>query len=156
MDLLNGIIPPELRSVVFDVLGTGGGTQPRRRSQIAHTLIQSPNRLVIQLEMPGFTKDTVDVDFYNNQVNITGHKSSPVLLDDEKVMKTTIKCGQFQESITLSVSVTNRENVTIKYLDGVLQVIIDLVREERNRFKINLAGSAAGGSAAADALEHLD
>jgi HSP20 family molecular chaperone IbpA len=93
--------------------------------------------------MPGFSKDSIDVDFYNNQIKITGYKPSPVLLDDEKVKKSNVKCGQFQESITLPVSVTSRENVSVKYEDGILRIIIDLVREEKNRFKINLGSTNA-------------
>ena len=136
MDLLNGFLPPELRNAVLGILGTNG--QPRRRAEIAYTLIQSHNRIDIHMEMPGFSKDSVDIDFYNNKLIISGHKPSPVLLDDEKIVKTTVKHGLFRESVTLPVSVTNRENVTVKYENGILRIVIDLVREERNRFKINL------------------
>ena len=138
--MLQSMISPEIRTSLVDILSGVMPPQRTRRTiqRLTHTLVQSPSRIVILLEMPGFTKDSIDVDFYNNQLNITGHKPSPVLLEEEKTLRTNIKYGHFAESVTLPVSVTAKESVIVDHKNGVLTITIDLVREEKNRFKINV------------------
>ena len=46
--------------------------------------------------------------------------------------------GSFERKITLPISVTSSESVTIKSENGVLIISIDKVREERNRFSVRV------------------
>lgn len=135
LDLLRTLVPPELNDTLFNFVDPS----PVSTSKISTTVAKSNSRIIVYAEMPGFDKNSIDVDFYNNRLDISGNKPSPVLLADEKVSRTNIKYGQFTEKITLPVSVTDRRNVSMKYSDGVLKIVIDLANEERNRFKINLS-----------------
>jgi len=140
LDVLQSMFPQELRSNLFDIISSTvtDNTPPVNAYKISTTVCKSNNRVIIYAEMPGFEKKSIDVDFYNNSVEIIGHKPSPVLLDDEKTLNCNIKYGSFYQKLQLPISVTNRQNVNVKYVDGILTIIINLASEERNRFKVNL------------------
>ena len=134
LNMLQNIIPTELQGTLMDIISTPS-TQPQ---QIRTTLTRSATRITVYAEMPGFDEDGVEVDFFNNKMNVCGVKHKPVLLDGENSVHSNIKYGRFSCSVNLPVSVTNQENVNTIYENGVLTVIINLAQEEKNRFKINL------------------
>jgi len=137
IDLLESIVPPEFRNSIMSILNQPSSST----SRILTTMTRSANRIVVYAEMPGFDDNTVDVDFRNNQLDISGMKPEPVLLAGETILQSSIKYGRFSTTVTLPISVTNRENVSWDYKDGVLSIAINLVEEEKNRFKINLGSS---------------
>ena len=47
--------------------------------------------------------------------------------------------GKFERQIIIPISVTNRESVKISSKNGVLIIVIDKEREERNRFSIRVS-----------------
>ena len=136
-ELISNLITSELGNFM---------TPQTQRTQTALTLsttvVQSENRIIVYAEMPGFAKQSIDLDFHNNKLVITGRKEPPVLLDDEKTLFTTIKYGPFSTTVKLPVSVVDKEKVNVKYEDGILRIMINLEREDRNRFTINFGEDA--------------
>lgn len=61
--------------------------------------------------MPGFTKQSIDLDFLNNKLTITGRKEQPILLDEEKTSFSNVVYGSFSTTIKLPIVVTNKEKV---------------------------------------------
>ena len=132
---LTNMISPEVSDLLLNVINTP--TNPSNH-KIPTSITHSPTRVVVYAEMPGFDRKSIDIDFYNNRMTIKGHKPSPTLMSDEKVLVSNIKYGHFTENINLPVSVTNRRNVTTNYQNGFLEVLVDLSMEEQNRFTLNL------------------
>lgn len=136
IDALSNVIPAELRDSIFSVLlDPDRSTAP---ATISTTVVKSDTNIIIYAEMPGFDKDSIEVDFFNNKVNIAGTKNAPA---DElgRVLASHIKYGRFSKGLALPVSVTNRDNVSVSYRDGVLTVNIDLQKESSNKFSLNLS-----------------
>ena len=87
--------------------------------------------------MPGFDKDSISVDFFNNKLNIEGSKNHPSE-DEGRVLSTHIKYGKFSKGLSLPVGVTDRRNVDVSYKNGVLTITINLRAEEENKFSVSL------------------
>lgn len=160
LDLIQGLFPAELRDGLFESLlsGTRSSSSTDRSGsgsvsgsfmanipsvrqtsyKLPLAIVKSDSKIVIYAEMPGFEKKNIDVEFYNNKINITGQKIPPEILPDAKVTSSTIKYGNFHETVNLPVSITDRQNVSVKYEHGLLQIVVDLSREELNRFRVNL------------------
>ena len=101
-------------------------------------IIETKNNLYVYVELPGVTESSIDVDFYNNKVAISGEKLKRYT---EAPLKKEIVYGKFYRKIILPISVTNQENVTVSYKNGVLLLTVDKQREEQNRFRINVRTS---------------
>jgi HSP20 family molecular chaperone IbpA len=137
-DRLNEIVPAEFRDSIMRIL-TNDDTKSKSNSKnIVTSLARSNDNIIIYAEMPGFTKNTIDIGFYNNNIQISGNKPAPEHSDEYKYSKSDIKYGLCSQSINLPISVTNKENVIVKYTDGILKIDIDLTKERQNQFKINL------------------
>jgi HSP20 family protein len=98
-------------------------------------IVDTPNNMYIYVELPGVCKDSIDVDFFNNNLTITGEKLK--MYKDEPI-KNEIVYGHFTRKINVNISVTNKNHVNINYESGVLSVIIDKKKEEKNRFHIGI------------------
>ena len=133
LESLYNIVPAELRNSVFSTLFN----TPSTSNTIATTVIKSEEKIIVFAEMPGFNKSSINVDFFNNKLNIEGDKEAP---DDEtgRVLSSHIKYGKFIKCLALPVSVTNRSNVTVNYNNGILKITINLQRESENKFSVSL------------------
>ena len=101
-------------------------------------IFESSDNIKILLNIPGVKSDTVDVDFYNNIVIVTGNREKPLLCNNGDFIKNEIIYGNFERKITLPIAVTNRQSVSISTKDGVLSIIINKIIEESNRFSVRL------------------
>lgn len=101
-------------------------------------IVDTKNNLYVYMEIPGVSESSISVDFFNNKLSITGEKvkkytTSPI--------KREIVYGSFKREMVLPISVTNQENVTVQYENGVLILVIDKKKEEQNRFRIGIDGN---------------
>ena len=136
IDLITGLLMSEFQN--FTGIQRRENTSERVvRQHIPVSLIKTDSCITITAEMPGFTKDSIDIDFHNNKVVISGNKPEPTLVEDEKVSFSSIKCGDFTESVGLAITVNDKEKVHVNYENGVLKILINLENNE-NTFKINL------------------
>jgi HSP20 family protein len=136
MEALYNVVPAELRDSIFNVLLNPDSSSAT--STIPTTVVKNDESILIYAEMPGFEKDSIEVDFFNNKVNIAGTKNGPSE-DQGRVLSAHIKYGRFTKGLGLPVSVTDRKNVTVSYKEGVLTITINLQAEEENKFSLNLS-----------------
>ena len=131
---------PEITDLITSAINqtSASASNSTENTRIPYVLTHSPSRVVVYAEMPGFEKKSISLDFYNNHMSIKGDKSSPSILDDEKVIKSSVKYGHYNQNIPLPVSVTDRRNVSVQYENGFLQITINLAAEENNRFTVNI------------------
>jgi HSP20 family protein len=98
-------------------------------------IIDSVDHITIYMDIPGITPSKLNVDFYNNQIKISGLREKPYSTSPSK---NEIMYGEFIKKLTLPISVTNKESVIISAENGVLSIIINKANEEKNRFSLNI------------------
>ena len=99
-------------------------------------IIDNAREIILYVTMVGIDADSIDVDFFNNAVNIKGERLKPYQEAECIIHKNEIIYGLFIRTVNLPISVTSRESVDIKFDNGVLIIRIDKIREARNRFSI--------------------
>ena len=98
-------------------------------------IVDTNNNLYVYVELPGVVENSITIDFFNNKFDISGEKIKKYTIPSYKY---EIIYGKFNRQITLPISVTNKENVDVKYDNGVLTVMIDKKKEEQHRFRIGV------------------
>lgn len=86
-------------------------------------------------DLPGIDSNSIDIDVYNNILTITGERKKTY---SGSVIKTELVYGKFKKDVVLPIVVTNKDNVSVNYIDGVLIVSIDKKKDETNRFSVKL------------------
>jgi HSP20 family molecular chaperone IbpA len=103
---------------------------------------ENSNSIKIYCCIPGVKSDTVDVDFYNNKIKISGERDKPYLDDD--IIKQEIVYGKFERNITIPINVTKRDSVNVSSKNGLLCITINKASEEENKFNISLHNDDTG------------
>lgn len=104
-------------------------------------IIDKRTEINIYLNVPGVKPETIDVNFYNNIINVKAQRVRPYINTECSIFKNEIIYGIFERNIGIPISVTNRDSVRISLSDGVLFICIDKSIEERNRFSVRLNAS---------------
>jgi len=97
-------------------------------------MVDDGENFIIYIDIPGINPDNIGVDFYNNKVEVSGDRIKPY----EDFIKKEIIYGSFKRLITIPISVTNRDSVSVSASNGVLKIIINKLNEERNRFSVRI------------------
>ena len=128
----------DLRGAFQHIINSGTGGPLNQGWHPTVDIVDTPNNLYVYLELPGVSEDSIGIDFFNNRVSVSGEKlkryTSPAT-------KREIVYGKFNRKITLPLSVTNQENVIVKYSNGVLTLTIDKKKEARNRFRMSVTNN---------------
>ena len=93
-------------------------------------IVDTTNNLYVYMELPGVTDDNICIDFYNTKLTISGTKNKKYT---QSTYKHEIVYGNFNRTIILPLSVTNKANVSVTYTNGVLVLIINKQQEEQNK-----------------------
>lgn len=103
-------------------------------------ILENDEVLMVCMNIAGVPCETIDVDFFNNNINIKGERKPPALVSSDDVIqrRREILYGKFERKVTLPISITQRESVTINLEDGVLSIIIDKTKEIRNKFSLKV------------------
>jgi HSP20 family protein len=110
--------------------------------QPAVDIVENNTNVCVYINIPGVKNDTIDVDFFNNRIVVTGERKRP-FSERMSIVKNEIIYGRFERQIIIPISVTNRENVKISSKGGVLVITIDRTAEERNRFSLRVPATRA-------------
>jgi HSP20 family protein len=104
-------------------------------------IVENNDNVTVYMNIPGVNNDSIDVDFFNERVVVTGERKR-TFSDEMTVVKNEIIYGKFERHINLPISVTNRDSVKISSNNGVLVIVIDKIREGRNRFSLRVPSSS--------------
>jgi HSP20 family protein len=134
--VLGLIDDPLLRSFLTNI-GTSNTFQTQNRSGIKFPIdiINEEKTIYIYAEMPGALKETIYVDFFNNNLTITADKNKTY---DAIPETSELKYGKYDRSITLPICITKKEAVSISFKDGILKLKINKLVEEENKFSVRL------------------
>lgn len=98
-------------------------------------MIDNETTTTLYLDIAGVNPNSIDVDFFNNKIHISGTKEKPYT---DIPLKKEIAYGNFKKIITIPLSVINKNSVKVIYKYGVLKITIDKTNEEVNRFSIDV------------------
>ena len=99
-------------------------------------ITENENEINVYFNIPGVDSTSIDVDFFNDKVKVSGNRIQPYV--DTDIKHQEIIYGQFERIFKLPVSVTNRDSVKMKYKNGVLVITINKSIEEQNKFTVRL------------------
>lgn len=145
-------------STIGAVMRIADSLLPHREEFIGndYDLIETDKEIRIYVEVPGVAPGTIGVDFFNNELKLTG-KKVPYVLEflrepttdstsgnveiSHTFHKNGIKKNDVKLRILLPLAITNRENVKVSLKQGILSIIIDKEAEGRNSFSVELGES---------------
>lgn len=103
-------------------------------------IVENNDNVTVYMNISGVNNDSIDVDFFNERVIVTGERKRP-FSDEMTVVTNEIIYGKFERHVNLPISVTNRDSVKISSNNGVLVIVIDKTTEGRNRFSLRVPSS---------------
>lgn len=84
----------------------------------------------ISMDIPGLSKDEIDIEVRENQLHISGERKLSERSDKTSVLRTERKYGKFTRTFNLPQNI-NSEGIQAKFLNGVLEIA--LPKEEKNQ-----------------------
>jgi HSP20 family protein len=98
-------------------------------------IINEEKTIYIYAEIPGASKETIDIDFFNNRLTISADKNKTY---DAVPESSELKYGKYDRTIMLPICITKKEAVSVSFKDGILKLKINKLIEEENKFSVRL------------------
>ena len=95
-------------------------------------VVDTKDAVLVKAELPGLTKDDIDVTIENGVLTIRGEKKGATEHKDGEYVRCERYYGTFYRAFTLPSSV-NAEKVDAKFNNGVLELAIQKKEEARPR-----------------------
>jgi HSP20 family protein len=95
-------------------------------------VIDQKDAILVKADLPGLSKDDLDVSIENNVLTIRGEKKEESNQKDGEVVRAERYYGMFQRTFTLPTSV-DPSKVEAKFRDGVLELKITKKEEAKPR-----------------------
>lgn len=106
----------------------------------AAELTETDDALHLKLEVPGMEAKDLDIQVMADRVAISGERKSETKSEADGSIRSEFRYGKFQRVIPLSSRIQNT-NVTADYRDGILNLTLPKLEEEKNKVvKVNLLG----------------
>ncbi len=101
-------------------------------------LHETPEAVMLKLEVPGLDAKDLDIQVTAEAVSITGERKSETKTEENGMVRSEFHYGKFQRVIPMPVRIQNTA-VQAEYKDGILNLTLPKAEEERNRVvKVNL------------------
>jgi HSP20 family protein len=106
-----------------DSLATGAWTPPA-------DIYETKDEYVFKLELPGISKDEINIEFANDTLTIKGERKEEKEVKQEEYHRVERCCGSFVRSFSIPKNVdANKINATMQ--DGILELRVPKVEEAR-------------------------
>lgn len=99
---------------------------------------EADGKLVVKAELPGMSKDDVEIALTDNVLTLRGEKKQEEKRDEDEMHVWERSYGSFIRSFTLPTRVAE-DQVTAEFKDGVLTVTLPKVEEPAGK-KIEITG----------------
>jgi HSP20 family protein len=145
----NGVFPIaerlyDIRREMDRLFDDGGAAMPNGGGQWvpAMDVVETNEAILCHLEVPGLTREDLDINVEGNLLRISGEKRFEPKLDDESGYRhVERRYGRFERSFTIPRTVEG-DRVTARYQDGVLTIELPKAEQLKPR-KVSIESSAA-------------
>jgi HSP20 family protein len=93
-------------------------------------LTESKKDIVIQMALPGYCHENVDIEVISNFLRVRAERCQPKLEEGEKFLHQERSFGKVEESIKLSTKVKSPQ-VKAKFTDGILTITMPKLEAEK-------------------------
>jgi HSP20 family protein len=95
-------------------------------------LVETEDGYRLHLDVPGLSKDDLKINYKDNQLTVSGERTSTRSSDDEEFVRVERSFGHFYRSFTLPQTV-NPEAISATYENGVLTISVPKTDEVKPR-----------------------
>jgi len=111
-------------------------------------LIDTPDNLLLHVQLPGVDRNNIDIQVARDAVLISGEHPYPQQTENQNWLYSDFAYGKFRRLIALPVAVEN-DQVYAEFQNGVLKLTLPKVEQARRQVvKVNL-GELAGSASTA-------
>ncbi|SNB45348.1 HSP20 family protein [Geobacter sp. DSM 9736] len=97
-------------------------------------VFEEGNSVVVKAEVPGISKEEIDVTFKENVLTISGEKKKEEKVENKDYYQLERSYGSFSRSIFLPTEVKTEE-ASATFKDGVLEIRIPRTEESKEKVK---------------------
>ena len=133
-----------LISAFSNVSNNDAGSRFMRRSTITRPfspdcdVLQNDDEMIIFVDLCGVEKSSINIEFQNNKVIISGEKTRPYNNETHSLKLNQLYYGRFSKTIRIPIVITNPESVVRSYENGLLTIKILFNIERENFFSLNI------------------
>ena len=92
----------------------------------------------LRLEVPGISKDDLDIQATANTISVSGERQSSANHEEDGMTRSEFRYGSFSRMISLPGRI-DHQNVVADYHDGILNLTLPKAEEEKNKVvKVNV------------------
>jgi HSP20 family protein len=95
-------------------------------------LVESEDAYLVQIDVPGVTKDDITINFHEGAVSVSGERRMEELSESDDCIHLERTFGRFYRMFTLPKAV-NDQKISASYADGVLHLRIPKTEESKPR-----------------------
>ncbi len=95
-------------------------------------LLETADHYRLQLDVPGLSKEDLNISYKDNQLTVSGERTSERTDENEEYVRVERSFGQFYRSFTLPRTV-NAEDIEAAYENGVLTINVPKTEKETSR-----------------------
>jgi len=100
-------------------------------------VFEDEGKLIVKADLPGLSKDEINVKLVENILEITGEKKSEEKVDRRDYLKFERSYGKFSRTLRLPEGL-DMDHVTAGFTDGVLEIKIPKIAGKRSVKHINI------------------
>jgi HSP20 family protein len=109
----------------------------------AAELSETEDAFHLKLEVPGMEASDFDIQVSRDSISVSGERKEESKMEEKGVTRSEFRYGKFQRVIALPAKIQNT-NVKAEYKDGILNLTLPKVEEEKNKVvKVNLQEAGA-------------
>ena len=86
-------------------------------------LVETEDTFRLHLDVPGMSKEDLNINYKDNQLTVSGERTSDRTGEDEEYVRVERSFGQFYRAFTLP-STVDAENIAASYDNGVLTITV--------------------------------
>lgn len=119
---------------IFNYLDNWWGSSSKSVGSFKADVIDKGDQYLLQAELPGFNKEDIYIDLDGNYLTINAsHSESTSKSTPEKVVRRERHYSSFSRSF--NVSGINTDEITAEYANGILELHLPKVEEEKPKTK---------------------
>lgn len=130
------VLQDRINRVFNEQVGRGSEPALEKTWAPAVDILETENDLVVRAELPGLSRDSIDIEVTGESLTIRGERKFNEE-NKESYLRVERSYGPFQRSFTIGVPV-QPDKVKATYYDGVLEITVPKAEEVRpKKIEIN-------------------